>query len=273
MHLNTHIQSIIVCVYLPIQIYDTLYTHIQGQTWSCRSSQSAEHSNLGFRFSFLLSQKIPSASPSMFCSAPSKALHEPGRVSLSMETKWYKLTTTILEHGALATWTISLSNAAVSESATRIKRWLLLWSLRSVTCFMRVSINQTSLQLYSVVCTYQLQVLAVIAIVTWVIKIQCPMQTNPHVQSHRNHGFFGFLSLASTTNAGLIYAFQSTTILTNQLVREMTSLLVKHTEGVCSCSTAQPHLKQLTQNSFLLRLWSRQSRQLEKAAPTNYIRL
>ena len=82
----------------------------------------------------LLSRKITSASPSMFFSAPSKALHEPGRVSLSMETKWYKLTKTILEHGALATW-ISIHKLEQcgrkwkchkNQEMTR----LLLWSLQ-----------------------------------------------------------------------------------------------------------------------------------------------
>ena len=188
----------------------------------------------------LLSRTIASASPfNVFLCTKQSAGSEPGRVSLRMGNK-----------AVLETWStchlnfqsINLSNAAVSESATRIKRWLLLWSLQCDMFSCVFSINQTwfnsSTQWYvhiSFRCWQSSPVWPELS------KIQCPMQQISTGAKHKSRVLWFSFDLHQEVMK--IYLCFSVHNYTFQLVREMTSLLTKHTAGVCSCSTARTDSK------------------------------
>ena len=183
----------------------------------------------------LLSRTIASASPSMFFSAPSKALHEPGRVSLRMETKQYWN----MEHLPPEFQSINLSNAAVSESATRIKRWLLLWSLQ---CDMFHACFHQSNLVTAVRSGMYISASGVGSHRQCDLSYQNPMSNakNPQVQTQIAGSLVSFDLHQEVMKIYLCFSVHNYTF---QLVREMTSLLTKHTAGVCSCSTARTDSK------------------------------
>lgn len=158
----------------------------------------------------------------------------------------YKLTKTILEHGALATW---ISIHKLEQCGRKWKYHknqemtaTLITTVWPVSCvFPSIKLRYSCTQWYvhiSFRCWQSSPVWPELS----KSNVQCKKN---HRCKHRNRGFSGFLWLASRSYEDLFCAFQSTTILANLSVKWPRFLLSIQQEF------AHAAQQELTQNSFL----------------------